>query len=73
MNRTAAHNRFNTGYRFSFFGWGYFCWEKSNTGTPWAGGFCRQNSPVQLDIQVELMEMGSTFFISNFIESRQSV
>lgn len=34
MNRTAAHNRFNTGYRFSFFGWGYFCWEKSITGAP---------------------------------------
>ena len=32
MNRTAAHNRFNTGYRFSFFGWGYFLLGKIEYG-----------------------------------------
>lgn len=72
MNRTAAHNRFNTGYRFSFFGWGYFCWE-NRIWVLREPAYFAVKSPVQLDIQVELMEMGSTFFISNFIESRQSL
>ncbi len=29
-----ADNRFTAAYRFSFYGWGYFCCGKSNTATP---------------------------------------
>ncbi len=34
MNCPTVHNRFSAAYRFSFYGWGFFCCAQSNRTAP---------------------------------------